>query len=237
MFRASTGTNCHRRESPWLGRSVQWTSRVRGLERPSLISVVERTRNARDSNGFEGVFQSGTRKEHSSSNRQHFCDGLLNHKGGPSPALSKLAKVIWAEAIQIGVSIKCAHIAGVENQESDFWSRRADKHNWRLHPRLFAYLDLIWGPHTVDRFANCQNTQLPRFNSRYWEPLSEAVDALSQDYWGYENNFVNAPFCLLHKVLDVIQDQRAQATVIAPKWLAQPWYSRLQSMAVAPPLG
>ena len=160
----------------------------------------------------------------------------VNHKGGPSPALSKLAKAIWAEAIEIGVSIKCAHIAGVENQESDFWSRRADKHNWRLHPRLFAYLDRLWGPHTVDRFANCQNTQLPRFNSRYWEPLTEAVDALSQDNWGYENNFVNAQFCLLHKVLDVIQDQRAQATVIAPKWLAQPWYSRLQSMAVAPPL-
>ena len=160
----------------------------------------------------------------------------LNHKGGPSPALSKLAKAIWAEAIEIGVSIKCAHIAGVEKQESDFWSRRANKHNWRLHPRLFAYLDRLWGPHTVDRFANCQNTQLPRFNSRYWEPLSEAVDALSQDNWGYENNFVNTPFCLLHKVLDVIQDQRAQATVIAPKWLAQSRYSRLQSMAVAPPL-
>ena len=107
----------------------------------------------------------------------------VNHKGGPSPALSKLAMAICGEVIEIDVSIKCAHIAGVENQESDFWSRRADKHNWRLHPSLFSYLDRLWGPHTVDRFANCQNTQLPRFNSRYWEPLSEVVDALSQDNW------------------------------------------------------
>ena len=114
----------------------------------------------------------------------------VNHKGGPS----QLAMAIWAEAIEIGVSIKCAHITEVENQESDFWSRRADKHNWRLHPRLFAYLDRLWGPETVDRFANCQNTQLPRFNSRYWEPLSEAVDALSKDNWGYKNNFVNASY-------------------------------------------
>ena len=92
MFRASTGTNCHRRESPWLGRSVRWTSRVRGLERPSLISVVERTRNARDSNGFEGVFQSDTRKEHSSSNRQHFCDGLREPQGWSEPSSFKVSK-------------------------------------------------------------------------------------------------------------------------------------------------
>ena len=124
----------------------------------------------------------------------------VNHNGGPSPALSKLAMAILAEGNKIGVSIKCAHIAGVENQESDFWSRRADKHHLRLHPRIFAYLDRLWGPHKVDRFANCQNTQLPRFNSRYCKPLSEAVDALSQDNWGYENKFVNAPFCLQHKV-------------------------------------
>ena len=160
----------------------------------------------------------------------------VNHKGGPSPALSKLALAIWAEATEIGVSIRCAHIAGVENQESDFWSRKPDKHNWMLHPRLFAYIDRLWGPHTIDRFANCQNTQLPRFNSRYWEPGSEAVDALAQVNWLSENNYVNAPFCLLHKVLEIIQEQRARATIIAPKWLAHPFCSRLIALSIAPPL-
>ena len=113
-------TNFHRRNSPRLGRSERWTRRVQGLERPSLISVVKRTQNARDSNGFEGVFQSDTRK-----NIQVLTDNISEmayviHKGGPSPALSKLAMAIWAKVIEFGVSIKCAHIAGVENQESDF---------------------------------------------------------------------------------------------------------------------
>ena len=92
MFWASTGTNCHQCESPWLGRSVQWTSRVQGFERPSLISVVEWTQNARDSNGFEGVFQSDTRKEHSSSNRQHFCDGLREPQGWSELSPFKVSK-------------------------------------------------------------------------------------------------------------------------------------------------
>ena len=167
MFRASTGTNCQRRESPWLGRIVRWTSRVRGLERPSLISVVERREMLAILMALK-AFSSLIRGK----NIQVLTDNIsamayVNHKSGPSPALSKLAMAIWAEVIEIGVSIKCAHIAGVENQESDFWSRRADKPNWRLHPRLFAYLDCLWGPHTVDTFTNCQNTQLPRFNSRY----------------------------------------------------------------------
>ena len=31
---------------------------------------------------------------------------------------------------------------------------------------FFAHLDLIWGPYTVDRFADAFNAQLSRFNSR-----------------------------------------------------------------------
>lgn len=153
--------------------------------------------------------------------------------GGLRPSFTKLA---IAEAIDLGLTIKCAHISGVNNQESDYWSRTPDKHNWMLHPQLFRDIDKLWGPHTIDRFASCQNCHLRRFNSRYWEPLSKAVDALSQVNWHLENNFVNAPFCLLHKVLDVVQTQKAYATVIAPKWLGQTWYHRLVKMSICPPL-
>ena len=160
----------------------------------------------------------------------------INHKGGPSTVLSQLAMSIWVEAIDNGLSIQCAHIAGRENRAADHWSRTTDKHNWMLHPRLFAYIDRLWGPHTVDRFANCVNAQLPRFNSRYFEPLSEGIDALSQVNWGQEKNFVNAPFCLLSKVLDIVETQRATATAIAPKWPAQMWFRRLLKMSIAPPI-
>jgi len=160
----------------------------------------------------------------------------IRHMGGPSPCLSQLAIAVWAEAMENGIWLDSAHIAGKLNTEADYWSRTPDRHNWRLHQGLFMFIDRLWGPHTVDRFANCQNTHLARFNSRYWDPLSEGVDALAQKNWASENNYVNPPFCLLHRVLEIIRSQKAWATIIAPAWKAQTWYMMLKSMLVAPPL-
>jgi len=160
----------------------------------------------------------------------------VNHKGGPSPSLSDLAVAIWAEATAHGITLHCAHIAGKMNVIADSWSRTPDKSNWQLHPALFQYIDTLYGKHTIDRFANCQNTQLPRFNSRFWDPLSEGVDALAQSNWGQENNYVNPPFCLIPRVLDVVQSQKAYATIIAPMWKAQTWYAKLKKMLISPPL-
>lgn len=160
----------------------------------------------------------------------------IRHMGGPSPRLSRLAVAVWAEAMENGIWLHSAHIAGKLNTEADYWSRKPDKHNWRLHPGLFKFIDRIWGPHTVDRFANCQNAQVSRFNSRYWEPLSEGVDALAQTNWGVENNFVNAPFCLIPRVLEILKSQKAVATIIAPEWRAMPWLMTLKRMLIAPPL-
>ena len=40
--------------------------------------------------------------------------------------------------------------------------------DWMVHPDAFAQLDLMWGPHMVDRFANGYNRQVSRFNSRFY---------------------------------------------------------------------
>ena len=50
--------------------------------------------------------------------------------------------------------------------------------DWLLDMGTFRFLDCLWGPHTVDRFADNYNAHLTRFNSRYACPGTEAVDAL-----------------------------------------------------------
>ena len=70
---------------------------------------------------------------------------------------------------------------------ADYVSKLADLDDWYLNPDVFRWLDGIWGPHTVDRFANSANAQLPRFNSRFWSWGTEAVDAFTCD-WSNENN-------------------------------------------------
>lgn len=160
----------------------------------------------------------------------------LNHMGGPSLKLTEIAKAIWSECLKNKIMLVARHLPGKYNVTADGLSRYQDKYEWFLHPRLFGYLDRMWGPHTCDRFASMTTTQLPVYNSRFLDPLTSGVDALAQVDWQAHNNFVNAPFRLLPAVLDTISQQRAPATIIAPWWPSQPWFHRLKSMVSVPPL-
>ncbi|XP_043246606.1 uncharacterized protein LOC122394089 isoform X3 [Amphibalanus amphitrite] len=97
-------------------------------------------------------------------------------------------------------------------------------------------LESIFGPHTVDRFASLSTAQLPVYNSRFRDPATSGVDALGQRDWHEHNNFVNPPFRMVPRVLDVVEAQRATATLIAPLWPGQPWLDRLRRLSICPPL-
>ena len=79
---------------------------------------------------------------------------------------------------------------------ADYLSRIVDHDDWSLDHTIFELIDYEWGPHTVDRFANHYNTQLPRFNSRFWNPGTEAVDAFTSD-WQDDNNWLCPPVYLI----------------------------------------
>lgn len=160
----------------------------------------------------------------------------ISNKGGPVAELTNIACAIWNLCCAVNIHIQIGHIKGLRNVEADFLSRIIDNYNWRLHPKLFQMIDNMFGPHTIDRFASGINTQLTRFNSRFWEPHTEGIDALSQQNWGTEMNFVNAPFRLIPRILDIIKTQQAEATIIAPVWPGQYWFHRLTQMTVALPL-
>ena len=160
----------------------------------------------------------------------------IKNMGGPLPHLSMLAETIWNYAYQQRIYLRISHLAGNLNAQSDRLSRVSLLYEWMLDPGLFRFIDKLFGPHTVDRFASMTTTQLPVYNSRYMDPLSSGVDALAQQNWGSENNFVNPPFRLLNRVLDLIIAQKAYATVIAPHWPCHPFYPKLRRLSVHPPL-
>ena len=54
-----------------------------------------------------------------------------------------------------------------ENEFADFVSRIVDYDDWQVNPDLFHGLDVVWRPHSIDRFADNYISQLPRFNSRF----------------------------------------------------------------------
>ena len=137
--------------------------------------------------------------------------------GSRSPALQNEALVIFDASVAHQVRIEPEWIPREENQQADLISRIIDHDDWSVHPDIFQRLERMWGPHTVDRFASFFNTQLPRFNSRFWNPGSEAVDAFTCDWHG-ENNWWCPPVYLVPRVLRHAQATRVTGTLLVPKW-------------------
>ena len=160
----------------------------------------------------------------------------INHLRGSSELLSTLMTTIWSTADAMNVTLSAQHLAGWRNSIADGLSRISSPYNWQLNTKIFKNRDRMWGPHTVDRFAADHNTHLPVYNSLHWDPKTSGIDAMSQKDWYVHNNYVNAPFWLLNKVISVIQDQKAHATVIAPLWQGQPWAMKLRQLSVSPPI-
>ena len=87
-----------------------------------------------------------------------------------------------------------------DNQVADYLSRVLYEDDWMVHPMIFHHLDSLWGPHTVDRFANVNNRQLERFNSRCWDPETEAVNIFTVN-WGDDINWWCPPVGLVPRLV------------------------------------
>ena len=75
-------------------------------------------------------------------------------------------------------------------------------------------LDVKWGPHSVDRFA-C--LLLARFNSRLYQPGTEAVEAFTSD-WKHENNWLLPPVSLIVRVINHLKLCKAEGSIVFLVW-------------------
>ena len=57
-----------------------------------------------------------------------------------------------------------------------------DYEDWGTTQEFFIFMNNLWGPFTIDRFASHTNTKLARFNSVFWNPGSENVDCFSVNW-------------------------------------------------------
>ena len=122
--------------------------------------------------------------------------------------------LLYAEALSIFSNCLHNHIAlepewipREANEQADYISRIVDLDDWQLNPAVFTKVDREWGPHTIDRFADENNKQLDRFNSRYWSPGTEAVDAFSCN-WRQEVNWLCPPVHLIPRAIQHVGRQQ-----------------------------
>ena len=103
----------------------------------------------------------------------------INHLGGPIPGIAALASAAWITTCELGIKLSRKQLACKENVHADHLSRLSPHYEWQPHPRLFKFLDCIWGPHTIDRFASFINAHLPLYNTRYFDLGSDGVGSIT----------------------------------------------------------
>ena len=151
--------------------------------------------------------------------------GVINAQSSRSLVLMDEYRTLHRLCAEMDVELRAEHVSSALNEWADRLSREDDSTDWTLNAAAFAELDLEYGPFTVDLFATELNTRCARFYSRRPTPGALGVDALAHD-WSGENAWVNPPFHLMGAVVHRILETRATATLVAPAWRAQPWWSR-----------
>ena len=175
-----------------------------------LISIASKLRNMRvrwfsDNQNVVRILQVGSRKPH----------------------LQEQAMKVFETCISYQIRLEPDWLPREENELADFISRIVDYDDWQVNPELFYGLDGVWGPHSVDRFADDYNSHLPRFNSRFACPRSEAVDAFTVDWGGGENNWWCPPPGLVVRVVRHAEVCHATGTLIVPYWKSAPFWPLL----------
>lgn len=139
------------------------------------------------------------------------------HNGSKVVELQSLALSIFNVCVLSGISLEMKWIPWSLNCEADLLSRTVDFDDYTLNDDVFHVLDCKWGPLTVDRFSCSYNAKLLRYNSRFYQPGAEAVDAFTQN-WECENNWILPPLSQISRVIAHMRSCNAEGTLVIPLW-------------------
>ena len=103
-------------------------------------------------------------------------------------------------------------ISREQNTQADYLSRILDIDDWAISTEFFQFIDELWGPHSVDRFA-----------SIYWNPGSLGMNSFNSD-WSHDVNWLVPPVTLASRAINHLVKCKAKGTLIVPKWTSPPFW-------------
>ena len=74
--------------------------------------------------------------------------------------LQKLVESIYDLTVSLSIKLDVQWVPRKQNTIADTLSKMYDFEDWETTNTLFKYLNRVWGPFTIDRFAdnkNCKN--------------------------------------------------------------------------------
>ncbi|KAK3093403.1 hypothetical protein FSP39_015112 [Pinctada imbricata] len=147
-------------------------------------------------------------------------------KGSKKLDLQTIALDIYQLQVLFDIKLEVEWIPREENQLADYISKIHDYDDWEVSDDFFYFMDGLFGPVTVDRFASLNTRKTSRYNSKFWDPYCEAVDAFTQN-WSSENDWLVPPIYLISRCIRHLKGCKGQGTLIAPEWKSSSFWADL----------
>ena len=151
-----------------------------------------------------------------------FCSDSQNalkilEKGSRKVHLHELAMVAFSACVKFNIKMQLHWVPRAVNEQADFLSRIIDTDDWQISDAFFQYVNSLWEPAAIDRFASFKNTKLPRFNFRFWNPGTQTVDCFTAD-WSHDMNLLVPPLTLVARCLEYLTECKAKGLLNSPAW-------------------
>ncbi|XP_045206274.2 uncharacterized protein LOC123558461 [Mercenaria mercenaria] len=160
----------------------------------------------------------------------------VNCLGGKKHELNALARDIWFWCIARNIHISAAHVPGEQNSEADEQSRTVnDDLEWALKSKIFQSVEIRFPGISIDLFASRLNHKTPQYVSRKPDPNALAIDAFALT-WTDHLYYIFPPFSLIPRILQKIEEDEAEAVLVAPIWPTQCWWPNLLRIIMDQPI-
>jgi len=156
----------------------------------------------------------------------------VRKSGGPVDYMRELLWQILLETHRLHIFLTPPSYIRSERNPADYGTRHREVDPIRISRHTFDHLNLLYGPFSIDLFANSGNAVCPRFFASTQQDGAEAIDALAQDWSRLRRPWIFPPTDLLHLVVDKLLLQRPSgAVLIAPALSSTLWWPRLMSLS------
>ena len=103
--------------------------------------------------------------------------------GYPEFKISPIKKKIWDHLLQCGIALTAEYLPSKLNVTAGRESRNnSDSSEWNLSPHSFQIICQLTGTPEIDLFASRLSHQIKTYFPKRPDPLSQAADALQQNY-------------------------------------------------------
>ena len=139
-------------------------------------------------------------------------------KGSKKSHLQQLAVEIYELCTQNDILLEPTWIPRELNQYADYLSKLKDTDDWSIDNETFEFICRELGQPSFDRFADNLNRKVRRFNSRYWCPDSDGVNAFSHNWAHASLNWLCPPVKLIPATLRHARMCNAKGILVIPQW-------------------